>query len=89
MIQTEERRGVITFENLDSRPRLGADDPALAAVLGDSIVGGIFTTRNTDDPTINNAYAHRPSEVRGLWQRHCNLDGPLDYAHWPLDVRRP
>jgi hypothetical protein len=53
VIQTEARRGVISFENLDAIRgwgQMGLNWP----LLGDSIVGGIFTTRNTDDPTINN-----------------------------------
>jgi hypothetical protein len=59
VIQTAERRGVIGFENLDAIRGWGRMDLNWPAVVqgmrGDSIVGGIFTTRNTDDPTINNA----------------------------------
>jgi hypothetical protein len=54
VIQTEERRGVITFENLDGIRGWGAMGLNWN-YTGDSITGGIFTTRNTDDPTINNA----------------------------------
>lgn len=61
VIQTQERRRIIGFTNLDalfgwaqmtfSWPLL----PVNNAVQGDSVTGLIMTTRNTDDPTINNA----------------------------------
>ncbi len=56
VIQTAERRGVIAFENLDTIRGWGQMNLSWAsAPFGDSVLGGIFTTRNTDDPTINNA----------------------------------
>ena len=53
VIQTPERRGVVTFDNLDAI-RGWAGLGISWATVGDSIGGVIFTTRNTDDPTINN-----------------------------------
>jgi hypothetical protein len=53
VIQTPERRRIISFENLDAiRGWAGLSIPW--AATGDSISGILFTTRNTDDPTINN-----------------------------------
>jgi hypothetical protein len=53
VIQTPERRRIITFENLDAI-RGWASMTVPWATVGDSITGILFTTRNTDDPTINN-----------------------------------
>ena len=56
VIQTAERRGVIEFENLDAArgwAQMGLEFPT----TGDgtpAISGIIFTTRATEDPTINN-----------------------------------
>jgi len=58
IIQTADRRSVITFENLDAVrgwARMDLNWPTSATPFpGDSITGVLFTTRNTDDPTINN-----------------------------------
>jgi len=53
VIQTPDRRRIITFENLDAI-RGWASMTVPWAAVGDSITGVLFTTRNTDDPTINN-----------------------------------
>jgi len=53
VIQTPDRRRIITFENLDA-VRGWASMTVPWATTGDSITGVLFTTRNTDDPTINN-----------------------------------
>jgi hypothetical protein len=55
VIQTAERRGVVTFENLDAIRGWARMTMPWATVPGDSVSGVLFTTRNTDDPTINNA----------------------------------
>jgi hypothetical protein len=53
VIQTADQRRIIEFENLDAiRGWAGMTVPW--ATVGDSISGILFTTRNTDDPTINN-----------------------------------
>jgi hypothetical protein len=54
IIQSPDNRRVITFENLDAI-RGWARMSIPWALLGDSITGILFTQRNTDDPTINNA----------------------------------
>lgn len=61
IIQTADRRGVITFENLIAEygwarmglswPLPGTDAPY---PIGDAMTGIIFQTRATEDPTINN-----------------------------------
>jgi hypothetical protein len=53
VIQTPDRRRIITFENLDAI-RGWASMTVPWAITGDSVTGVLFTTRNTDDPTINN-----------------------------------
>jgi hypothetical protein len=61
VIQTPERRRTITFTNLDSIwgwAKLTLSWPLNVQGVtdqGDAVTGLIFTTRNTDDPTINNA----------------------------------
>jgi hypothetical protein len=53
VIQVPGSRRIITFENLDAI-RGWARMTVPWATVGDSITGVLFTTRNTDDPTINN-----------------------------------
>jgi hypothetical protein len=53
VIQVPDNRRVITFENLDAI-RGWARMTVPWATVGDSVTGILFTTRNTDDPLINN-----------------------------------
>ncbi len=54
IIQTKDRRGVITFENLDAIYGWGAMNLSWPLIIGDAMTGIIFTTRATEDPLINN-----------------------------------
>jgi hypothetical protein len=58
VIQTPDRRRTITFENLDALrgwAQIGLPWTGDDGFRGDAVTGLIFTVRNTDDPTINNA----------------------------------
>jgi hypothetical protein len=64
VIQESDRRRVITFENLDAirgwaqlqlNWQGGFSLFPEGREIGDAVTGLIFTVRNTDDPTINNA----------------------------------
>jgi hypothetical protein len=54
VIQTPDRRRIITFDNLDAIRGWASMSVPWQAEDGDAITGILFTTRNTDDPTINN-----------------------------------
>jgi hypothetical protein len=59
VIQTNDRRGVITFENLDAvrgmaEMSLSWGLPQTIPQLGGAVSGILFTTRATEDPSINN-----------------------------------
>ena len=69
VIQTEDRRGVITFENLDAQ-RGWAQMGLEWNQTGGAITGILFTTRATEDPTINNGSITDLQKDSGLTRRN-------------------